>query len=195
LKWNIVDEKTAFSGFFRMVVYRIKHELFAGGFSETLEREVLQRGHAAAVLPYDAKSDSTLLIEQFRTGALENARGPWLHECIAGIVEEGEVEEDVVRREAMEEAGLTLDTVHYLTTYYPTPGGSSETIALYWAPCDLSNAGGHFGVANEGEDIRATVISMDRALAMLDDGEINNSVTMILLLWFFRHKQTLNKLT
>jgi len=59
----------------------------------------------------------------------------------------------------------------------------------------LSNAGGHFGVANEGEDIRATVISMDRALAMLDDGEINNSVTMILLLWFFRHKQTLNKLT
>jgi len=77
LKWNIVDEKTAFSGFFRMVVYRIKHELFAGGFSETLEREVLQRGHAAAVLPYDAKSDSTLLIEQFRTGALENARGPY----------------------------------------------------------------------------------------------------------------------
>lgn len=195
MKWKVVEQKTGFSGFFRLVIYRIKHELFAGGWSEAIEREVLQRGHAAAVIPYDASTDSTLLVEQFRVGALDNPRGPWLHECIAGIVEEGEAEEDVVRREALEEAGLKLGNLHYLTTYYPTPGGNSETIALYWAPCDLSGAGGHFGLATEGEDIRATVVSMDRAMAMLDSGEINNSVTMILLLWFFRHKQSLNKLT
>ncbi len=195
LKWKVVEEKTGFGGFFRLVVYRIKHELFAGGWSESIQREVLQRGHAAAVIPYDANTDSTLLIEQFRAGAMQNERGPWLHECIAGIVEEGEAEQDVVRREAMEEAGLDLDEVHYLTTYYPSPGGSAETIALYWAPCDLSNAGGHFGLAEEGEDIRASVVPMDTAMTMLDAGEINNSVTMILLLWFYRHQSSIKKHT
>ncbi len=193
LKWNVVEERTGFAGFFRLVVYRLKHELFTGGWSETLNREVLQRGCAAAVIPYDMSSDSTLLIEQFRAGAMHNERGPWLHECIAGIVDDGEAAEDVVRREAMEEAGLELNEVHYLTTYYPTPGGSSETIALYWAPCDLTNAGGYFGLASEGEDIRASVVPMDKAMAMLDTGEINNSVTMILLLWFYRHQNSLKK--
>jgi len=195
LKWNIIDQETGYSGFFRLVVYRIKHELFAGGWNDTIKREVLQRGHAAAVIPYDINSDSTLLIEQFRPGALNNERGPWLHECIAGIVDDGETAEDVVRREAMEEAGLNLDTVHYLTTYYPSPGGSSETIALYWAPCDLAGAGGHFGLASEGEDIKASVVTMDTAMEMLDSGEINNSVTMILLLWFHRHRNSSKKRT
>lgn len=193
LKWKVVDEKTAFGGFFRLVVYRIKYQLFAGGWSDTLEREVLQRGHAAAVIPYDRNSDTTLLVEQFRPGAMHNKGGPWLQECIAGIVDDGETAEDVVRREAMEEAGLQLSEVHYLTTYYPSPGGSSETISLYWAPCDLSAAGGNFGLASEGEDIRASVVSMDTAMEMLDSGQINNSVTMILLLWFYRHQATLKK--
>jgi len=195
LKWNVVEEKTGFGGFFRLAVYRIKHELFAGGWSDTIEREVLQRGHAVAVIPYDKNTDSTLLVEQFRAGAMQNECGPWLHECIAGIVDEGETAEDVVRREAMEEAGLDLNDIFYLTTYYPSPGGSSETIALYWAPCDLRDAGGHFGLASEGEDIRATVVPMDNAMAMLDAGKINNSVTMILLLWFYRHRKTLLKRT
>ena len=193
LQWKVVEEKTGFRGFFHLVVYRLKHELFAGGWSDSIRREVLQRGHAAAVMPYDVNTDSMLLIEQFRAGAMQSERGPWLHECIAGIVEEGEAEQDVVRREAREEAGLDLDELHYLTTYYPTPGGSSETIALYWAPCDLSNAGGNFGLAEEGEDIRASVVPIDKAMTMLDAGEINNSVTMILLLWFYRHQSSLKK--
>jgi len=178
LKWNIVERKVGFRGFFNLVVYHIRHELFSGGWGETITREVLERGRAAAVIPYDAANDTTLLIEQFRAGAMENNQGPWLRECIAGVVEKGEVAEDVVRREAMEEAGLDLQDVHYITTYYPSPSG---------APCDLSGAGGVFGLASEGEDIRASVVPMADAMAMLDSGEINNSVTMILLLWFYRH--------
>ena len=192
LKWKVEGERTGFAGFFNLLIYRIQHELFAGGWSRTIEREVLQRGHAAAVIPYDASTDSTLLIEQFRAGAMNNPAGPWMHEVIAGIVDEGETAEDVVRREAVEEAGLHLNEVLYISTYYPSPGGSSETIALYWAPCDLSDAGGLFGLESEGEDIRASVVPMQRAMAMLDAGEINNSVTMILLLWFYRYQQSLN---
>lgn len=190
-KWQILDREIAFQGFFKLVKYKIRHELFAGGWNKPIERELLERGHAAAVLPYDLNLDSVLLIEQFRAGAMNDDRGPWLTECIAGMVEEGESAEEVVRREAMEEAGITLQDVHYLTTYYPTPGGCSETIALYWAETDLSKAGGNFGLATEGEDIRAFVCKFHDAINMLDKREINNSLAIILLLWFQRIRPNL----
>ena len=186
MKWQVLNREISFQGFFRLVKYKIRHELFAGGWSRPIEREILERGHAVAVLPYDPQTDCTLLIEQFRAGAMHNPSGPWLIEFIAGMVEDGESEEEVVLREAREEAGLDLHDLKYLTTYYPTPGGCSETIALYWARADLSAAGGHFGLPGEGEDIRAFVVKFEDALAMLDEGRLNNSLVIILLLWFQR---------
>jgi len=147
---------------------------------------LLERGHAAAVLPYDPALDQVLLIEQFRPGALRNASGPWLIEFVAGIVEPGESDEDVVRREAVEEAGITLQTVTPMTTFYPSPGGCSETIALLWATADLAGAGGVYGLADEGEDIKASVYDFAAAMQMVDSGEINNAATIILMLWFDR---------
>lgn len=183
-KWEVLACETGFSGFFTLNRYRIKHELFNGGWGESIEREVLERGHAAAVLPYDPALDKVLLIEQFRPGAMRNEQGPWLVEFIAGIVEPGESDEEVVRREAIEEAGIELGEVECLTTFYPSPGGSSETIALLWATADLSNAGGIYGLAEEGEDIKASVHNFTDAINMLESGVINNAATMILLLWF-----------
>ena len=173
--------------------YKIRHELFSGGWSRPIEREVLERGHAVAVVPYDPATDSTLLIEQFRAGAMDDKNGPWLIEFIAGMVEEGESEKDVARREAREEAGIELQDLHYITTYYPTPGGCTETIALYWAQTDLSAAGGSFGLPAEGEDIRAFVVRFEDALKMLDEGKVNNSLAIVLLLWFQRIRLKLLK--
>ena len=114
---------------------------------------------------------------------------PWLLEFVAGMVEDGESSEQVVRREAREEAGIELQQVHFINQYFPSPGGSAETIDLYWASADLSGAGGVFGLESEGEDIRATVYPFDEAMSMLDEGKINNSVTMLLLLWFDRYRR------
>jgi ADP-ribose pyrophosphatase len=188
-EWEVLRREPCFEGFFTLNRYRLKHELFNGGWSAPIEREVLERGHAAAVLPYDPALDKVLLIEQFRPGALGNAGGPWLIEFIAGIVEPGETDEDVVRREAVEEAGIELQTISPLTTFYPSPGGCSETIALLWATADLANAGGVYGLADEGEDIRATVHGFDDAMQMVERGEINNAATIILMLWFGKIRQ------
>lgn len=183
-QWRTLQQDTGFSGFFKLVKYTLQHELFDGGWSQPIEREVLQRGHAAAVIPYDPKLDCTLLIEQFRPGAIHGERAPWLIECIAGMVEAGEAEEDVVRREAREEAGIDIGEMRHLTTYYPSPGGSSETIAIYWAVADLSEAGGVFGLPSEGEDIRAFVIEFEEAMKLVKSGQINNSLSIISMLWF-----------
>ena len=188
--WQIVKEETGYSGFYTLFKYALQHELFSGGQGAPIEREVLHKGRAAAVIPYDPGLDSTLLIEQFRAGAIRDDDSPWLLECIAGMVEEGESEEALVRREAKEEAGIDIDEVHHLTTYYPSPGGSTETIAIYWALTDLSKAGGVYGLPSEGEDIRAFVIKFDEALELVKSGRINNSLGIISMLWFdtIRHK-------
>ncbi len=189
MEWKILKREKSFSGFFNLFSYRIEHALFNGG-TGVIDREVLHRGHAAAVMPYDPATDSILLIEQFRAGAMHAEHSPWLFEFIAGMVEEGEHSRDVVRREAQEEAGIELGDINFINTYFPSPGGSAETIDLYWAVADLSNAGGVFGLPTEGEDIRSSVYTFDEAMQMLDDGVINNSVTMLLLLWFYRFRQS-----
>jgi NAD+ diphosphatase len=49
------------------------------------------------------------------------ADGMW--SCLAGFVEAGETLEDAVRRETLEEAGLTVDEVHYHSSQpWPFPG-------------------------------------------------------------------------
>ena len=65
---EIIDRSTVFQGYFRLDRFRLRHELYAGGRSAEFEREVFHRGHAVAVLPYDAARDRVVLIEQFRAG-------------------------------------------------------------------------------------------------------------------------------
>ena len=61
----------------------------------------------AALLPYDAERDQVVIIEQIRVGALEHA-SPWQLEIVAGIIDTDETAEAVVRREALEEAGVEV---------------------------------------------------------------------------------------
>ena len=89
-KVQILDRTVCYQGFFRIERYRLRHRLFGGGWSRELVREVFERGHAAAILPYDPDLDRVVLVEQFRIGALDADEGPWTLEIVAGIVEEGE---------------------------------------------------------------------------------------------------------
>ncbi len=58
-----------YNGYFKMIKYRFRHRLFAGGWSEVIDRELFERGHAVAMLPYDPVSDKVVLVEQIRVGA------------------------------------------------------------------------------------------------------------------------------
>jgi ADP-ribose pyrophosphatase len=92
----IIDgHETLFQGYFRVDRYTLRHRLFRDGWSRPIQREIFERGHAVAVLPYDPVLDSVVLIEQFRAGPLAAGDEPWVIEAIAGIVEDGESAEDV----------------------------------------------------------------------------------------------------
>ena len=79
-QYQIVSKTTCHDGFFRVERLRLRHELFGGGWGCEIERELFERGHAAAVLLYDPERDSVVLVEQFRIGALDVQPHPWLLE-------------------------------------------------------------------------------------------------------------------
>ncbi|MGH7005896.1 MAG: NUDIX domain-containing protein, partial [Alphaproteobacteria bacterium] len=101
---EVLEKTTVWKGRFQIDRYKLRHKLHDGGWSEPFIREVFERGHAAAVLPYDPIRDLVVLIELFRPGAYAAGRHPWLVEVVAGIIDPGEAVENVVRREAWEEA-------------------------------------------------------------------------------------------
>jgi 8-oxo-dGTP pyrophosphatase MutT (NUDIX family) len=105
---EVLEKTTPYRGFFRMDVYRLRHRKFDGGWTQELSREVFERGHAVAVLPYDPERDRVILIEQFRIGAYAAGLDAWLLETVAGVIEESESAQDVARREAHEEAGCDI---------------------------------------------------------------------------------------
>jgi ADP-ribose pyrophosphatase len=72
-----------------------------------------------------------------------------------------------------------------------SPGGSNEFLTLYIAKVDASGAGGTHGLTEEGEDIRVQAYTSEAAFALLDNGLVNNALTIIALQWLRIHKEQL----
>lgn len=187
-RYEIVEKSVCYEGFFRLERYRLRHELFGGGWGGDIVREVLQRGHAAAALLYDPELDCVVLLEQFRVGALDSPSNPWLLEVVAGIIEEGENPDDVVRREAVEEAGCVIQELLPVSVFTLSPGGCSEQIHMFCARVDASATGGIHGLAHEGEDIQVRVVRFEEAMGLLQTGKVCNATAIIALQWLALHR-------
>ncbi|PVY70356.1 ADP-ribose pyrophosphatase [Tamilnaduibacter salinus] len=190
---RIESQETVFEGFFRMGRLRLSHARFAGGYTETIQRELFLRGDATCVLPYDPARDEVVLLEQFRPGALWRDQSPWLLELVAGMDEPGESAEEVAHREGEEEAGLRFARLEPICRYLVSPGGTTEMVRLFCGLISSEGAGGLYGLEAENEDIRAHVLSLAEALAMLDDGRINNAAAIIALQWLSIHRERLRE--
>lgn len=186
---EIIERTTVWKSFFRIDRIRLRHRLFAGGWSEIFQRELFMRPPSAGVLLYDPVLDKVVLVEQFRVGALPDSpaaaadSGPWLLELVAGMVDADETAELNVNREAFEEAGCKITALLPIAEYFNSPGGSNEKISLFCGRVDASGAGGIFGLADEHEDIRVEVLSADEACQALEDGRLNNAMAIIALQW------------
>jgi len=167
---EILDKTTCYEGFFKLVRYRLKHTLFAGGWS------------------YDPIREQVVMIEQFRPGAIGHADGAWLWEIVAGILEPGESPGEVVYREVVEEAGCPVSDIIHICDFFVSPGSTSETTALFCGRVDASKASGIHGVASEHEDIQVHVVSFDTALEMLQAGKIRFAPAIIALQWLALHR-------
>lgn len=181
------------ANFFAVEDYTMRYRRFDGSLSAPVSRAAFVSCDAVTVLPYDPSRDRVLLIEQFRVGAM--ARGdpqPWLLEAIAGRIDPGEGPQDCARREAVEEAGLSLGDLLAVAGYYPSPGVKTEYLYSYVALCDLPDGvAGTFGLAAEAEDIRGHLLGFDDFMALVASGEINNAPLLLSALWLARERDRL----
>lgn len=156
-KITVLTKDRPYDGFFKIDRYRLRQE--ANGVSFDLTRELFERGHAAALLPYDPVLDAVLVVEEFRIGNMAAGlpEEQWFSPGpIAGMIDPGETPVEAAIREGAEEAGLSLSEADLLPgiTILPSPGGSSETVTLILALTDLS--GVRPGVHGEGSEAEMT---------------------------------------
>ena len=189
--WKLDKHQILFSKYFRLEEYSLSHELFDGGYSNIFTREIFERGSVVALLPYDPERRKVVLIEQFRAGAIGDEQTPWLFECVAGVIEEGESEDQVAIRESQEEAGCEVKRLHQISRYYVSPGGTTELCTLYCGIVDSDGIGGIHGLDEENEDIRVEVVDAELAFQMVRDGRVKSSATIIALQWLELNQNTL----
>ena len=190
---EVVEKTRVWDGYFKLDKYLLRHSLHDGGMSGKMSREIFERGHAAAAILYDPDIEKLVFIEQFRPGAYaalkspwfdEEKFSPWILEIVAGIIDEGETPDSVIRREAVEEANCEVLDMVPITHYLVSPGGSTESMFLFCARINASNAGGVYGLTEEHEDIRVLPVDVGDALKWLDQGRFINSMTLIAMQWF-----------
>lgn len=191
---EIVGIEDLYSGFFQMKRYHLRHRMFDGSWSQTVSREVFERGAVAAIIPYDPVADSVVLIEQFRPGPMAaNHTNPWMIEIVAGILEPNETPIELAYRETEEETGGQLDDVIPICDFFMAPGSSTEFCHLLCGRIDSSDISGIHGHLDEGEDIRVFVEPADKAFARITKGEVAGSFSIIALQWLMLNRDELRR--
>jgi len=190
---RIHQHETPYQGYLKVETYHLTHRRFGGDWMPEIRREVLRRGGAVAVVLYDPDRDAVLLIEQFRIGAYVNGRPPWVTEIVAGMIEPGQDPADVARRETREEAGCEVLDLVPIYDYLVSPGCMDETVSLFCGRIDSNGLGGHYGLSEEGEDIRVVVRPFAEAWSELEHGRLANSITVVGMLWLKLHRDELRQ--
>tara|TARA_R110002049_G_scaffold23545_7_gene83525 strand:+ start:11101 stop:12234 length:1134 start_codon:yes stop_codon:yes gene_type:complete len=192
-KVEVIESTRSYANFFALDDMRLRHERFDGAMSAEVLRAVFIAADAALVLPYDPVRDRVLLVEQFRMGPLARGdRACWQLEPIAGRMDAGETPQETARREAREEAGITLGALERVAEVYASPGNSTEFYHIFVGLADLpDSAAGMGGLDSEDEDIRSHVIGFDALMDLVDGLHAANAPLVLAAYWLARHRERL----
>ena len=139
-------------------------------------REVVEHPGAVAILAWDG--ERLAMVRQWR-----HATGGALLEIPAGTLEPGEEPLATARRELAEEVGRAAGTWVSGPVFFTAPGFCTELMHTYLAT-DLTDAS---AAADDDEEIATSWLTLDEALAAVDDGRVRDAKTLAGILWLARH--------
>jgi len=150
-------------------------------------REAYDRGNGATILLYNKEIKTVILIRQFRmpTFINGNADGMLIEAC-AGLLDLDNPE-DCIRRETEEETGFTIREVKKIFEAYMSPGSVTEILYFFIAEYsrDMKTSSG--GGIDNHEDIEVLELPFEKALSMIETGEIKDGKTIMLLQYLKVH--------
>ncbi len=178
---KILDSKVLSDNWY--VLRKITYEYTKkDGTKLTQSREAYDRGNGATILLYNKEQKTVILTRQFRlpTFVNGNATGMLIETC-AGLLDKDNPE-DCIRRETEEETGYKITEVRKVYEAYMSPGSVTEILYFFIAEYSKEmkvNDGG--GVEEEEENIEVLEIDIENAMQMLNDGDIKDGKTIMLL--------------
>ncbi|WP_237152126.1 NUDIX domain-containing protein [Oryzibacter oryziterrae] len=174
------DRKVVYDGWLTLEVARFDTTIH--GTPAVVVREVHDHGHGAGVLAYDPVRRTAVLVRQRRAAVLLDGGDGLTLEVIAGLVDPGETGETTVRREAWEEAGVTLGQVDFLGKPYSSPGSVTERVWLYLAEIDpTAPRGKGGGMAEEHEELEVLEIPLSQLAELSDAMMLSDLKTLVLV--------------
>lgn len=151
-------------------------------------REAYDRGNGAAILLYKKDTRTVILTRQFRLPTFINGNEDgMLIEACAGLLDKDNPE-DCIRRETEEETGYKVSAVQKVFEAYMSPGSVTEILYFFIAEYnDEMKVHDGGGIEHEQEDIEVLELSFDKALRMVESGEIRDAKTIMLLQYLRLH--------
>ncbi|TMM28686.1 NUDIX domain-containing protein [Polaribacter aestuariivivens] len=156
---------------------------FKNGKTERLTHEVYGKADGVAVLLYNPITQKVVLSKQFRIPMyVAGVKNGFSIEVVGGSIDKNESPETSVIRETKEEIGYNISEIEKVSTVFLSPGLMREQVHLYVAKYtdeDKVESGG--GLAEESEEITVLEMSFDDALKMIENQEIIDARTIMLL--------------
>ena len=131
MNYSVSEEEIVFNDHYKMIKAKVTYDTF-NEKQITTKRLAFERGDSVAILLFEKETQRILLANQFRYPSCKNNDG-WLLEIPAGSLEENENPEDCVTREVMEELGYKIINPKHISTFYTSPGASTERLFLFFA--------------------------------------------------------------
>jgi ADP-ribose pyrophosphatase len=146
---------------------------------KTAMREVVVHPEVIVVLPI-LDDGRLVLVRQYR-----EAVGKIMLEIPAGGIDDGESPEDAVRREMAEETGYRVGSLEHVTSFYSSPGFTTELMHFYLA------TGLEPGQPTEDTDqIQVVLLSYEEAMDRMRNGEVPDAKSVAALaLYGLRERQ------
>ncbi|WP_370479700.1 GDP-mannose pyrophosphatase NudK [Tamlana flava] len=152
-------------------------------------REVYDRGDGAGILLYNKEKKTVVLTKQFRMPTFMNGnKDGVLIEITAGMLDKDNPEACIIR-ETEEEVGYRLKEVKKVYEAYSSPGVMTEKMHFFvgeYSEDMKVNEGG--GLDSEHEDIEVLELPFQKAIEMLNTGQIEDTRTIVLLQYAQIHK-------
>jgi len=158
------------------VKFDFEQVTFTGADGRSVRREVVRHPGAVVILPLLGLPGPSREIVMIRNQRFTLELELW--ELPAGTMEPPEPPADTARRELEEETGYSAGNVQPLGTFLTTPGMTDELMHAFVAS-DLSRVPQRL---EEDERIKIEVVSVEKAFALLDSGELQDAKSMLTLL-------------